>query len=782
MWLNAAARRFVSVRRVSVIATAALATPLSAAPQNSAILIPAGPVAQAIASVARQAKVSVGYVGRLPKVLIEQSSAQTPRDALMTIARQAGMKLNQIDARHFRLEQIGVADKPDELVSRPDRPHALEREHDIIVTATKRDANLFDLPLSVSVASAASVIKSGGLADTSDVVANVSSLTSTNLGPGRNRIFIRGVADSAFNGPSQSTVGIFLGEARINFDTPDPDLKLIDIDRVEVLKGPQGALYGSGVLGGVYRVVPNLPRDQDLTGKATSQIGATAEGGMNAAVSGVMNLPIAAGLATRAVAYHERSSGWIDDQDRAVHNANSVKTSGGRLSTRWSTGDLTADAILTGQWTRARDSQYATEEAGTYARSTHFAEPHRTSFFSGQFKLSAPLGALNGLFTAAYVHHDIASQFDATDAAPRLGEASPLLYAETRGQNLISNEARLADQYGSLQWLFGVNHLSATSRLDGSLTSMARQTTISAYRKSYQEYAAFGDASLAITQNLRIQTGLRVFRAVNEEHKQQTGDAEQSGVWRANPSAALSWKPDAQTRVWISYSTATRPGGLNPSASEEPFTFTADKLASMEAGLRMKRLNGKLNVEASVFRFNWSDIQSDILLGSGLIGTLNVGRAHNFGGEFMALWSDMHWSAEVTATMQFGDVYSTSPVLGPIEDARLPTIPRLRGHARIEADLPRVLGGGRGGITLLASGPSHLSFDPQLDRKTSSYALIGAYVRRDWRGLGIALTCDNLLNSAADSFAFGNSFSTQSTHQHTPVRPRTLTFSVERQF
>ena len=780
--LNVAAKPFISGRRISLVAVAAISAPLSAAPQNSTILIPTGSVGQAISSVARQAKVSVGYVGRLPKVQIERSHAQTPREALAVIAHQAGLTLIQIDARHFRLEQNIAPVKPIAPVEDLDRGIAHEPDRDIIVTATKRDENLFDLPLSVSVVTSNSALQSNGLADTSEVVANVSSLTSTNMGPGRNRIFIRGVADSAFNGPSQSTVGIFLGEARINFDAPDPDLKLIDIDRVEILKGPQGELYGSGVLGGVYRVVPNLPNDQAYSVKATAQIGATAHGGMNATASGVANLPLAPDLAVRAVAYRDHASGWIDDSYRAAYNVNRVTTTGGRLSSRWRAGDVTADAILAGQSMRAHDSQYAAGEASAYARATHFAEPHGTGIFSGQIRISAPLGELQALFASAYVHHDIENKFDATDAASRLGEASPLLYSETRGQYLVSNEARLADQHGSFQWLFGVNQLSTTSHLNGILTSTLRQTAVSTYRKSYQEYAAFGDASLAFTHDLLIQGGLRVFRALNEENKQQIGDVEQNSVWRANPSAALSWKPDDDTRVWINYSTATRPGGLNPSATEEPFTFAADRLVSMEAGLRIKRFERKLTIEASIFRFNWRDIQSDILLGSGLIGTINVGRAHNMGGEFVSRWTDSHWLAEVTATMQFGEVYSTTPALGTIEDARLPTIPRLRGHARIEADLPTAIGGGRGGISLLASGPSHLSFDPRLDQKTNSYALMGAYVRREWQGMVIALTCDNLLNSAADSFAFGNSFSVQSTRQHTPVRPRTLTFSLERKF
>lgn len=752
-----------------------------AAPLPVVIHIPAGSLGQAISSVARQARISVGYVGRLPKVQVAPAKVGSAHEALALIARQAGFLLIQIDARHFRLEQSA---RPLPLASSPIVTPVTDAapEQEIVVTGTKRAAALLDVPLSVSILTKEALPHANSLAGTSDVVASVSSLTSTNMGPGRNRIFIRGVADSAFNGPTQSTVGIFLGEARVNFDTPDPDLRLIDIERVEVLKGPQGALYGSGVLGGVYHIVPQPPERGEAYGQVSSQIGTTAHGGVNASVSGVANVPISDKIATRLVAYRDEMSGWIDDRFRQVRNVNAVHISGGRLSTRWTAGGLVADALLAGQWTRARDSQYATQDEGPYARSTRFAEPHRTAFLSGQLKLSVPLGGAQASLSSAYVQHDLANRFDASRAAMRLGEASPLLYDEGRGQNLVTNEARLAKQGGAFQWLLGVGQLVAKSSLNASLVSEVRQTSISTYHKSYQEQAAFGDASLAVTPALRLQAGLRVFRATNEERRRDGEDAELAANWRVNPGAALSWKPSAATQVWLNYATATRPGGLNPLAQEEPYTFAADRLSSLEAGMRLTRLDGRLRVQASAFRFNWANIQSDILLSSGLIGTLNVGRAHNFGAEVELGWRAPSWRAVLSATSQFGDVYSTSPLLGVIEDARLPTVPRLRGYARLEADLPSHFGQSKAGLTVQASGPSHLSFDPRLDRKTNSYALVGVFLQTQWRHLTFGIAGDNVLNSAADSFAFGNPFSVDATHQLTPVRPRTLTLSVERRF
>jgi iron complex outermembrane receptor protein len=87
-------------------------------------------------------------------------------------------------------------------------------------------------------------------------------LQSTELGSGRNKLFIRGIADSSFTGPTQATAGTYFGDVRTGYNGPDPNLNLYDLDRVEVLEGPQGALYGAGSIGGIIRLSPRAP---DLT-------------------------------------------------------------------------------------------------------------------------------------------------------------------------------------------------------------------------------------------------------------------------------------------------------------------------------------------------------------------------------------------------------------------------------------------------------------------------------------------------------------------------------------
>ena len=135
---------------------------------------------------------------------------------------------------------------------------------EIVVTATKLPTPLDRLPYSISVVSGARLAEQR-IAGARDLAADLAGITVTNLGPGRNKILIRGLSDGALTGATQSTVGIYLDDARITYNAPDPDLKLIDVQEVDILRGPQGDLYGSGSIGGIYRIVTNKPDLTEMT-------------------------------------------------------------------------------------------------------------------------------------------------------------------------------------------------------------------------------------------------------------------------------------------------------------------------------------------------------------------------------------------------------------------------------------------------------------------------------------------------------------------------------------
>ena len=132
----------------------------------------------------------------------------------------------------------------------PAEPIQQAEPQDIVVTASKRDT-LSQRFAGQWVRIDGDEFKPLGVAGTEAIEARSVGFSSTHLGAGRNKLFIRGIADSSFSGPTQSPVGQYFGDMRIGYSGPNPDLKLVDMNSVEVLEGPQGTLYGSGALGGI---------------------------------------------------------------------------------------------------------------------------------------------------------------------------------------------------------------------------------------------------------------------------------------------------------------------------------------------------------------------------------------------------------------------------------------------------------------------------------------------------------------------------------------------------
>src|SRR6201999_4194793 len=133
---------------------------------------------------------------------------------------------------------------------------------ELVVTSEKRPEPLLGSAFAVSALSRDEIQRLGGRSFC-HLALQLARETVTNLGSGRNKIFVRGLSDGSFTGKTQSTVGLYLDDVPITYNAPDPDLRLVDIDRVEVLRGPQGTLYGSGSMGGIVRIVTARP---DTTG------------------------------------------------------------------------------------------------------------------------------------------------------------------------------------------------------------------------------------------------------------------------------------------------------------------------------------------------------------------------------------------------------------------------------------------------------------------------------------------------------------------------------------
>src|SRR5205823_587441 len=173
-------------------------------------------------------------------------------------------------------------------------------------------------------------------------------------------------------------VGLYLDDVPITYNAPDPDLRLADIDRVEVLRGPQGTLYGSGSIGGIVRIVTARPDLSRVLGEVSVEGMATQHGAPSYGLEAMANLPVAAGRAAiRAVVYSDERGGYIDNPVLHLKNVNYSRRVGGRIAALADLPDgWTIEAGVAHQSIATADSQYTQGSGGPLTRGASVREPH----------------------------------------------------------------------------------------------------------------------------------------------------------------------------------------------------------------------------------------------------------------------------------------------------------------------------------------------------------------------------------------------------------------------
>ena len=229
-------------------ASALAAGPALARDTEFRVDLPAGNLVDALMSLSAQTGASVATEADLPPIAARRVTGRlTVRRALERMVEGSPIRVTQVGNNVFRLtRQRHGADRPSLVVENTPR--------DIVVTARKQSEVLSDVAAPVAVYVPDEGAASGSARTVHDIASRLDGLTLTQVGPGRDKPFIRGIADSPFNGFSQSTVSVQFDDARITYDAAEPGIRLIDVSRVELLKGPQGPLYGTVRAG---RSVPN---------------------------------------------------------------------------------------------------------------------------------------------------------------------------------------------------------------------------------------------------------------------------------------------------------------------------------------------------------------------------------------------------------------------------------------------------------------------------------------------------------------------------------------------
>lgn len=379
-------RLFVTAPAIAIVL--ATATPASGAERQDISIAP-GRLGEAAIALGRQTGASIGMsdqslAGIRTPAIQGRMSAEA---ALRQLLKGSGAKAQRIGGNGWRIVRARTA--PSSPVTAPApiqaAPVAEQPAAEIIVTASKRDTPLPRYAGMVEALDGGLFTTAEAAGGTATLLARVASLSSTHAGAGRNKLFIRAIADSGVAGPTQATTGQYLGDMRLNYAAPDPDLKLYDVGRVEVLEGPQGTLYGAGSLGGIIRVMPNAPNLAEYGGQMSAGLSATQHGDPGGDLSATLNIPIVSEkLALRVVGYGVRDGGYIDDVNRGKTDVNRTGTYGGRAALRFAPdADWTIDLNGVYQHIDGDDAQYATRSVGRLQRASAVAQPYQSDYLLG---------------------------------------------------------------------------------------------------------------------------------------------------------------------------------------------------------------------------------------------------------------------------------------------------------------------------------------------------------------------------------------------------------------
>jgi iron complex outermembrane receptor protein len=498
----------------------------------------------------------------------------------------------------------------------------------IVVTAQKRESALQDVPFSVAAASE-SQIRNSGSDNIVDLSRNFAGLTITDLGPGQSQVAIRGISAGQVvrDQPGvKESVGVYLDESAISVALFTPDLDLFDLERFEVLRGPQGTLFGAGSSAGTVRYITRQPKLGEMEGavEVGGYTGTDTDWGGD--IKGMINLPMGQITALRVVGYYNELAGFIDSYypGRAVkEDVNSGEKSGARVALLIQPNDrvsitprIVYQKLKTDGYPRIDaynilGNPYTTTEPpvnpGERGQVTQLREGIDDEIKLADLKMEFGFGGVTLTSVSSYTDRDLtvlrdASQLTgsvtlslsgtsgiATSADVRLN--SPL-YDRT-SLKAFSQELRLAsDGGGVFEWLVGAFYQDIdrdygqdlpTPGYDALLVRLGFPTSAGFnappdtpyYSKvpyTFQQYAAFGEGTLHFNEQWSLTGGLRYYDFKEDRHLTFAGVFADMGYTNVpgstdsdgfSPRVILAFKPDSDVLLTAQVARGFRLGGIN---------------------------------------------------------------------------------------------------------------------------------------------------------------------------------------------------------------------------
>jgi iron complex outermembrane receptor protein len=587
-------------------------------------------------------------------------------------------------------------------------PSSATQLEEIVVTATKRAANVREIPASIAAISG-DELEQRGAQDTADIVKLVPGVNLTSTGDSPQRITIRGISSDIGTGP---TTGILFGNVSFT-ETFAPVVALdpnpFDMASVEILKGPQGTLFGGSALNGAVRYVPTPPRFDEFEVKWFGQYTSIHEGDAAPTYGAAVNLPLYSdALALRVMAFDRTAPGYIDNTRIDIEDTNETRQQGARALLGWRPdGDW--DVLLTTAWqdTKIEDVGIADNGEGRLETNDRPRQsPNHTEYSMANLTVTYDSDWAQFVSDTSYIQKDGRNLFDATSRSLGNG-ALPLIAQYYRGDSTTyGQEFRLVspeDSDSRWKWVAGLfawqqnleNTLTVPLAVELTpLTTIIDMLNLEALSSLFadgspvvlqtvgdvevREFAAFGEVTRRIGDDVELALGGRFYRTTSGGTNTQSGafilaqSGQSPNVLEGeiaetgfNPKASLLWHVNDDILTYGLVSKGFRVGGIQSglttplSANPAPDTYKSDTLWNYELGIRTQFFDNTLRLDLTGFWVDWQDPQSLQPDASGLaVYVDNVGGVRSRGAD-LSLQYLLPFGVMFTTAVSYADTVTT---------------------------------------------------------------------------------------------------------------------------
>jgi len=493
-----------------------------------------------------------------------------------------------------------------------------------------------------------------------------------NAGPsGNSTAVIRGVGTSAGLDQGQGTTGYYINEiplTEVGYTISIPDIDTFDVSRVEVLRGPQGSLYGASSLGGAINYVA---KEAD-TGGFDAALETSLSKTVNAHSLGytgkaMLNVPlIAKELAARVVVVKREMPGYLDNIGIGKKGSNDNRVTDGRVSLVW-----TPDSKTKVSWFSLWQSSFADDES---YRMTRYGELERSTALPTSFDLDFALhsarverdfGFAKLTALASYNKKQQELHFDYSPYFPNfMGTVNPQLFRQLGESKNNNYEVRLASPDGGrFEWLVGASYQKTDKRFDEDISAQGANAVLTpqvgagllrgdfyhwGFSQTYgKDKSVFGEVSVNLDGGWKLTAGGRRYDTSLNSRSEYHGVLYPDGLiipigYQAesgfSPKLSVSYKPTPQTMYYAVASEGFRFGGANSLTPIAGFTtptgWGSDSLRNYELGVKSSLLNRRITFDVDVFNIDWSDLQVRLSRPDGLTYGTNAGKARLRGLEF----------------------------------------------------------------------------------------------------------------------------------------------------